>query len=84
MANVTMLAITAAGALFMGGSVVANAGTPYGPPGWNTAPDPCRNCQMPSHTQLPDNRRQVVKPPPPPNPTRDPDVQRGINGYKRP
>jgi len=84
MANVTMLAIITAAALFTGGSVVANAGGPYGPPGWNTAPDPCRNCQTQPHIQLPDNRRQVVKPPPPPNPTHDADVQRGINGYKRP
>ncbi len=73
-------------ALLMAGSVVAQAaGTPYGPPGWNTAPDPCRNCQIPAKTQLPDNGEQKpVTPPPPPNPKNDPDVQRGIDTYKKP
>jgi hypothetical protein len=80
--------VFATGALLMAGSVVAQAGTPYGPPGWNTAPDPCRNCQVPSKTQLPDNRvpdsRETVTPPPPPNPNHDPDVQHGIDTYKKP
>jgi hypothetical protein len=79
------------GALLGMGSVVAQAGPPWAPPGWqNSAPDPCRNCQVPSKIQLPDNRvpdrgeQRTVTPPPPPNPNHDPDVQRGIDTYKKP
>jgi hypothetical protein len=82
----TKLMIVFVTALLMAVTVVARAaGTPYGPPGWNTAPDPCRNCQIPPKTQLPDNRQpKTVTPPPPPNPNHDPDVQHGIDSYKRP
>jgi hypothetical protein len=78
MTNVRILMVV--GSLCIGGSGTAFAASPYGPPGWNTAPDPCRTCQIPSHVTLPPR----VAPRPAPNPTHDPDVQRGINSYRRP
>jgi hypothetical protein len=78
MGNVRILMVV--GSLCIGGSSAAFAATPFGPPGWNTAPDQCRNCRMPSHVQLPPR----VAPRPAPNPTHDPYVQRGIDTYRRP
>ena len=62
----------------------AQAGPAFGPPGWqNSAPDPLSH-PPPPPVQLPDDRQGHVTPPPPPNPRNDPDVQRGIDSYRRP
>ncbi len=75
------------GALFGGVAflvgALAQASTTGAPGTPNSAPDPCRTCAMPAPIQLPDNREHV-KPRPAPNPTGDPDVQRGIDNYRQP
>ncbi len=70
--------------LSTGFAASGQAGPAWGPPGWQNGPlDPGRNV-APQHFTLPDNRQRRVTPPPPPNPTHDPDVQRGIDSYRRP
>ncbi len=71
-------------ALGIGAGIAAPAawaGPAWGPPGWpNSAPDPLSHPPGPP-AQPPRAPRYYA---PPPNPTHDPDVQRGIDSYRPP